>query len=175
MESSSGSSTPPSDKRKSCWACLRRRITCDATRPTCRKCIVAGLVCPGYANKRPLRWLSPGRVISRKSNKKVSPAGGSASATRLPKRRDVDRSGNLVSSRGSSTYAKGSPGAAVARAVTELQVTPHTPGFLPGSIHDIKPDSDAGDIVNAVQYCMAASSRRFLSHKPNKPNHESSR
>ncbi|KAK0719405.1 C6 zinc finger domain-containing protein [Lasiosphaeris hirsuta] len=48
-----------------CWECRRRRLVCDATHPVCTKCRVAGIVCPGYADKKPLTWLAPGQVTSR--------------------------------------------------------------------------------------------------------------
>ncbi|ETS83595.1 hypothetical protein PFICI_05471 [Pestalotiopsis fici W106-1] len=41
-------------KRKGCATCLRRRIRCDQTLPSCRKCERKGLTCPGY--ERRLRW-----------------------------------------------------------------------------------------------------------------------
>lgn len=48
----------------SCWECLRREVACDATHPACRICIDKGLVCPGYENRKPLRWLVPGTVTA---------------------------------------------------------------------------------------------------------------
>lgn len=59
------STTHPSSDQKSCWECARRRLVCDETHPTCRKCSDAGIVCPGYSNAKPLRWLAPGRVNAR--------------------------------------------------------------------------------------------------------------
>jgi hypothetical protein len=56
--------------RKHCWECLRRRLVCDSTRPSCRRCCATGTPCPGYdeatrPSGRPIRWLEPGRVTSR--------------------------------------------------------------------------------------------------------------
>jgi hypothetical protein len=58
--------TPPKpDSNRWCWECQRRRLVCDCARPVCNKCHGAGLVCPGYEDKKPLTWLAPGRVLSR--------------------------------------------------------------------------------------------------------------
>ncbi|EFQ34907.1 hypothetical protein CGRA01v4_04170 [Colletotrichum graminicola] len=68
-----GSALPPSSpeasERQRCWECLRRRLVCDATKPICNKCRVAGIVCPGYDDKKPLTWLAPGRVTCRTRRK----------------------------------------------------------------------------------------------------------
>ena len=48
-----------------CWECRRRRLVCDGTQPVCAKCRAAGIVCPGFADKKPLTWLAPGQVMSR--------------------------------------------------------------------------------------------------------------
>ncbi|ORY63268.1 fungal-specific transcription factor domain-containing protein [Pseudomassariella vexata] len=60
-------------EKRQCWECQRRRLVCDSTRPICTKCSASGVVCPGYDDKRPLRWLAPGKVKSRTRRKK-SPA-----------------------------------------------------------------------------------------------------
>ncbi|KAF2107717.1 fungal-specific transcription factor domain-containing protein [Lophiotrema nucula] len=59
---------PPAAKRQ-CWECLKRRLVCDYTQPSCKKCINAGRECPGYDEKKPLKWLDPGRVTSKSKNK----------------------------------------------------------------------------------------------------------
>ncbi|CAI0653183.1 unnamed protein product [Colletotrichum noveboracense] len=64
------SSSPEAPDRRRCWECLRRRLVCDATRPVCNKCRVAGIVCPGYDDKKPLTWLAPGKVTCRTRRKK---------------------------------------------------------------------------------------------------------
>ncbi|KAK2001057.1 hypothetical protein LX36DRAFT_602092 [Colletotrichum falcatum] len=69
-----GSEVPPpssqeTPERHRCWECLRRRLVCDATKPVCNKCRVAGIVCPGYDDKKPLTWLAPGRVTCRTRRK----------------------------------------------------------------------------------------------------------
>ncbi|KIW25891.1 uncharacterized protein PV07_09027 [Cladophialophora immunda] len=55
---------------KGCRTCARRRILCDRTLPTCRKCSSKGLGCPGY--QRQLRWTSA--VAVRGPLKHLSPA-----------------------------------------------------------------------------------------------------
>lgn len=52
-------------QRRHCWECLRRRLVCDSTHPICIRCSTRGVICPGYDNSKPLKWLSPGRVTSR--------------------------------------------------------------------------------------------------------------
>ncbi|KAK0671461.1 putative C6 zinc finger domain protein [Cercophora samala] len=53
-----------------CWECRRRRVVCDGQQPVCTKCRTAGIVCPGYADKKPLQWLAPGQVMSRPKRRK---------------------------------------------------------------------------------------------------------
>ncbi|KAF7561249.1 hypothetical protein G7046_g2875 [Stylonectria norvegica] len=61
-------------QKRHCWECLRRRLVCDSTRPVCKGCSVAGVVCPGYDDVKPLRWLAPGRVVSRNHKPMWTPA-----------------------------------------------------------------------------------------------------
>lgn len=42
-------------KTKQCWECLKRRLVCDFSGPSCRKCRKRGVDCPGYGPK-PLVW-----------------------------------------------------------------------------------------------------------------------
>ena len=43
---------------KQCWECRKRRLVCDSTKPTCKKCRVRRVECPGYTSK-PLKWTQP--------------------------------------------------------------------------------------------------------------------
>ncbi|OLN88995.1 hypothetical protein CCHL11_06035 [Colletotrichum chlorophyti] len=70
----STSSAPKEPERRRCWECLRRRLVCDAVRPVCNKCRVSGIVCPGYDDKKPLTWLTPGKVTCRTRRKVRAPA-----------------------------------------------------------------------------------------------------
>ncbi|KAJ6438761.1 hypothetical protein O9K51_08162 [Purpureocillium lavendulum] len=64
--STSPSSTPtPDPVATPCWECQRRHWDCDGTRPVCSRCREAGIVCPGYNDRKPLTWLAPGRVSAR--------------------------------------------------------------------------------------------------------------
>ncbi|KAK7935589.1 hypothetical protein PG985_001084 [Apiospora marii] len=63
---------PTDSSRRYCWECQRRRLECDSTRPVCNKCRQAGVVCPGYEDKKPLRWLAPGKVTSRSRKRKTT-------------------------------------------------------------------------------------------------------
>ncbi|UPX10496.1 uncharacterized protein EKO05_0001154 [Ascochyta rabiei] len=58
---------------RQCWECLKRRLVCDHTLPHCRKCIKAGKECPGYDEQKPLQWVEPGKVTSRRRKKDGPP------------------------------------------------------------------------------------------------------
>lgn len=58
---------------RQCWECLKRRLVCDYTLPYCKKCQKAGKQCPGYSEQKPLQWVEPGRVTSRKRGKASPP------------------------------------------------------------------------------------------------------
>ncbi|KAJ9607101.1 hypothetical protein H2200_008173 [Cladophialophora chaetospira] len=47
-------SSPPATGPQDCPTCVRRRIRCDRSLPTCIKCSKKNLVCPGYGPR--LRW-----------------------------------------------------------------------------------------------------------------------
>ncbi|KAF2188453.1 hypothetical protein K469DRAFT_81591 [Zopfia rhizophila CBS 207.26] len=55
---------------RQCWECLKRRLVCDYTLPHCKKCAKNGKECPGYDEQKPLQWVEPGRVTSRRRRKK---------------------------------------------------------------------------------------------------------
>jgi hypothetical protein len=58
---------------RQCWECLKRRLVCDHTLPHCKKCIKAGKECPGYDEQKPLQWVEPGKVTSRRRKKDSPP------------------------------------------------------------------------------------------------------
>lgn len=58
---------------RQCWECLKRRLVCDHTLPHCKKCIKAGKDCPGYGEQKPLQWIEPGKVTSRRRKKDSPP------------------------------------------------------------------------------------------------------
>lgn len=49
-------------QQRECWECLRRCLACDGRRPVCECCHSAGIVCPGYEDRRPLTWVTPGNI-----------------------------------------------------------------------------------------------------------------
>ncbi|GFF85215.1 hypothetical protein IFM47457_06738 [Aspergillus lentulus] len=59
------------NRRRQCWECHRRRLVCDFSLPGCRKCYTAGVECPGYDDKKPLKWVTTGEVTSRPRKKTV--------------------------------------------------------------------------------------------------------
>ncbi|KAH8879813.1 hypothetical protein GQ53DRAFT_853224 [Thozetella sp. PMI_491] len=78
---SSPSTTKAAKEKQPCWECLRRRLVCDCTLPFCNKCRLANITCPGYSEKKPVKWLPPGKIKSR-SWKRKKP---SAPEEQLPK------------------------------------------------------------------------------------------
>jgi hypothetical protein len=58
---------------RQCWECLRRRLVCDHALPHCKKCVKAGKECPGYDAQKPLQWVEPGKVTSRRRKKDLTP------------------------------------------------------------------------------------------------------
>lgn len=58
---------------RQCWECLKRRLVCDRTLPHCKKCTKTGKACPGYDEQKPLQWIEPGKVTSRRSKKDSQP------------------------------------------------------------------------------------------------------
>lgn len=75
FQTSENITTPP---KRQCWECLRRRLVCDFTLPSCKKCQKAGKTCPGYDPQKPLQWLAPGKVTSRRRNKGPASSKGKA-------------------------------------------------------------------------------------------------
>ncbi|EEP80583.1 predicted protein [Uncinocarpus reesii 1704] len=72
MESSAA--TKQTSRKRQCWECHRRRLVCGSERPACKKCVAAGVDCPGYDEKKPLKWLPPGKVTSRTRRRQRPPA-----------------------------------------------------------------------------------------------------
>jgi hypothetical protein len=68
MEKSISSSQ---SKSRQCWECRRRRLVCDFSLPGCHKCYTAGVECPGYGQKKPLKWVTVCEVTSRPRKKIV--------------------------------------------------------------------------------------------------------
>ncbi|KAI8721232.1 Zn(2)-C6 fungal-type domain-containing protein [Fusarium sp. LHS14.1] len=50
---------------KACWECHKRRLICNFASPACQKCDARGVACPGYGEKKPLKWLQPGQTRSK--------------------------------------------------------------------------------------------------------------
>lgn len=124
--------------QRPCWECRRRRLVCDFSLPECNKCRAAGVDCPGYGEKKPLKWLTPGKVRSRNRQRKLS----------SPGKKDV-----AASTRDSSASSSSCP------SDEEIQERPmmlHQTGHLgipkdQLSVHEVNMEARA--IVQAVQYC----------------------
>lgn len=126
----------PSPKRQ-CWECLRRRLVCDFTQPSCKKCIRAGVECPGYDEKKPLKWLEPGKVASKRRSPKNSQKGKNRAS------KEPISSGKTKSSTPGTTLVirdnRGSSSSEDTDGVEEI------PRF------DLKDETH--DVVQAIHYC----------------------
>ncbi|KAH0526044.1 hypothetical protein TsFJ059_009425 [Trichoderma semiorbis] len=60
--------------KRHCWECRRRCLVCDSEAPECQRCRASGIHCPGYGEVKPtrLKWVTPGRVLSRDQKQKKS-------------------------------------------------------------------------------------------------------
>jgi len=58
---------------RQCWGCLKRRLVCDRTLPHCGKCQKLGKECLGYEEQKPLQWVQPGKVTSRRRKNDSAP------------------------------------------------------------------------------------------------------
>ncbi|KAL7935794.1 fungal-specific transcription factor domain-containing protein [Trichoderma chlorosporum] len=58
--------------KRHCWECRRRCLVCDSGVPGCERCYLSGIQCPGYGDVKPtrLKWIMPGRVVSRDQKQK---------------------------------------------------------------------------------------------------------
>ena len=126
MEPAANSSTRTNQH---CWECRRRRLICDGGVPVCTKCRTAGIVCPGYADKKPLTWLAPGRVVSRNRKPKAAATSTSLPSTTGRKKKTKDEPPAQDTSK--SLYK------------LDLRVVP--------KVLDLRPK--AWDIIEAAAYC----------------------
>jgi hypothetical protein len=88
----------PDDKNKQqqCWECLRRSLACDGCRPVCNCCRSAGIVCPGYEDRRPLTWVTPGNVTVTRI-RRTRAAAGAALTPATPRRHRLQMRPQLLS------------------------------------------------------------------------------
>ena len=70
------------ERKRHCWQCRRNCVVCDFTEPACRRCSAAGILCPGYSDIEPtrLKWLAPGKVLSRNHRTKNANVVGKSTA-----------------------------------------------------------------------------------------------
>lgn len=142
-------SGPPAPKRH-CWECLRRRLVCDSAQPVCRKCHDAGVVCPGYDDKKPLKWVTTGRISSRprQQRKSTSAAAGGPTST------------TTKATKASNTkYNKKKEAASQKQIVTVVPIESQSPddfGCL-GVLAQNYLRTDACDMVQAAHYCKSTS------------------
>ena len=122
-------SDPMVRHNRQCWHCLRRRLVCDFLRPGCGKCSAAGIVCPGYDDKKPLTWLAPGQVLSR--TRRPQESKGHLTKTNLKNNIEVRK--EMVDE-------------ALQHVICSQEEMLH--------VHSVTFKTDACDIVEALHYCM---------------------
>ncbi|KAK4122880.1 hypothetical protein N657DRAFT_664693 [Parathielavia appendiculata] len=130
-------------ERLQCWECRRRRLVCDSTQPVCTKCQAARIVCPGYADKKPLTWLAPGQVMSRTRRKKNLKAPSSKTFAQK-----ACNSNDIKSQAGPSATAGGLRGASIAR--SESQVNSDSQDIEVGRPVELRPE--IVDVFEAILY-----------------------
>jgi hypothetical protein len=116
--------------RTQCWECRRRRLVCDGDKPVCLKCRTAGIVCPGYADKKPLVWVANGQVLSRPRGRKPKDKPEKTRSTRPVATQEVGQT-ELVQAGASDSVVPG----------------------LPPLRRDMRLRTDECDMLEAVNYC----------------------
>lgn len=133
----------PFREKRHCWECMRRRLVCDSAPGACNKCKNRGVVCPGYDDKKPLRWLTPGKVLSKpRRPKNTAAAGDAASVTSLVPRATSQKKKTTKSKPRdeSQTVKSATPAIHLEQSAIERY-----------QLHR----SDVSDIVQAVAFCMS--------------------
>ena len=132
--------------KRQCWECLKRRLVCDYTQPSCKKCTNAGRECPGYDEKKPLKWLDPGKVTSKSKNK-------SRQRKQHPPPEDRSSAGATPASRtrGASSLITKYSGSSSAH--SEVVARSDDVEELVDQIYALDWRDDTSDIVQAVYYC----------------------
>jgi hypothetical protein len=159
---------------RQCWECQRRRLVCDAGQPFCRKCHTAGVVCPGYEDKKPLKWITPGRVTSRtrrpkpKSKQETAPKKKKGSPPPPPPKKVKEE---IISSPSEASDTKQESGLPMPPAQGDPfwtkpprksgVVVPVMDGESIGPISRFEMDSETCDIFQAVHYCKPAPTPRL--------------
>lgn len=121
-------------RKRQCWECLRRQIPCDAAHPVCKACADSGIVCPGYEDRQPLRWLTPGKVTSRSRKKGLRPSKSSDGTTSRSTRKGQGVSSDCLVP---ATYVAGQ-------------------GAKVPSLSRIVLEVDTDAMFEAVQYCQSS-------------------
>lgn len=65
---SSGEYASISSASRPCWTCVRRRVKCDLSLPTCFKCRSNNRECLGYGSNKPVRLVWTGVPCRKKAN-----------------------------------------------------------------------------------------------------------
>lgn len=132
----------PVREKRHCWECMRRRLVCDSAPGACNKCKNRGVVCPGYDDKKPLKWLTPGKVLSKPRRPKNAAAGDAAIVTSLvPKATSQKKIKTKNKPRDESQLDKSATPAMYLEQTAVERYQMHR--------------SDVSDIVQAVAFCMS--------------------
>lgn len=138
-----------------CWECQRRHWACDSTRPVCKRCKDAGIVCPGFDDRKPLTWLPPGRVSSR-SRKSRQPT--TSKVTKIKSCPSTPSAAILRRRVGSIVSSRSDPGRGSSCSDDEASIDPAMKRTLACLVLVPGLRGEMADIIDAARYCRLASS-----------------
>jgi hypothetical protein len=143
---------------------------CDYTHPGCKKCAKAGVDCPGYDEKKPLKWLTPGKVSSKRSSKTTQ------KKKALSKENSTGSTTSLTSAGSATSGDAEYEGIKLDKPIALARLRSRTLGFGYGNSYGYGDDDDDAeeiprflsdettDVVQSIHYCAfsLSSTLRFL-------------
>ncbi|KAJ6442607.1 fungal transcriptional regulatory protein [Purpureocillium lavendulum] len=151
---------------KGCSTCTKRRIRCDLTQPTCKKCEKKGLTCPGYGPR--LRWAGGVAVRGKLKGQNVPLPGLVAGRSPEPDSDETEAS----SARRGSAPASGSgsgPGPGSASATSRASASRSSvPSTAPNSNSNTTTTTTTSDAVivspASLDNTLRKSAREFIEY-----------
>lgn len=131
-----------SNSASQCHNCRKRRVRCDSTRPTCKKCDLKGIECLGYGKQKPLVWLQDGGYQNQYLSEGNKPA-----SQRKPRKSGRPR---LIVAKDDSQPAES---ALVRTSPPTDESQPATPCIPPRL--DLKYPIDVNLVVSSLWYCKS--------------------
>ena len=157
--------------KRQCWACLRRRLVCDFTQPSCKKCEKAGKECPGYDPHKPLQWVAPGKVTAR--HRKVQTSSSIKSKSKSEKQKKSDTKEEVALEFGALTLAE-EAGAFDVEDIPRQEYASEVTSFCQsnnislvstlGDVPGFELTNETFDVVQAVHYCKPPSTTPQTTH-----------